>query len=191
MNNLKVSELLAFSLSIVLLTNGCVPAAVEPTQTDTSSQSANTVEANIPLPTDVKHTMAEVEELAGFDVREPKYLPTGVSLDYATYQKSPSPYVTLQFKIVHETYGDMGAFFQIVQEAQEVAPPDTISCGQAADGCEVISIDDIPVVYRLNPGGTEGMDWFADGFSFHLLRTAGEPNKVYKDELVSVVASMK
>ena len=191
MKDSRVSELLALSLSIVLLMNGCVPAAVQPAHTDTSIQPADTLEANMPLPTDVQHTIAEVEELAGFDVKEPTYLPTGVSLDYAAYEKSPNPYVTLQFKIVHETYGDMGAFFQIVQEAQEVAPPDTISCGQAVNGCEIISVGDMPVVYRLNPAGTEGLDWYANGFSFHLLRTAGEPNKVYKDDLVNVVASMK
>jgi hypothetical protein len=50
---------------------------------------------------------------------------------------------------------------------------------------------DMQVVYHLNPAGPEGLDWYEDGFAFRLLRTAGEPNKVYKEELVHVVASMK
>ena len=85
----------------------------------------------------------------------------------------------------------MGPFFQITQEPQTEARPDTTSCGNVTQGCEVLSINDMTVVYRLNPGGTEGLDWYADGFAFHLLRTAGEPDKVYKDELVKVVESMK
>jgi hypothetical protein len=44
------------------------------------------------------------------------------------------------------------AFFQIVLEAQEGVPPDVISCGQAVNGCEIISVGDMPVIYRLNPG---------------------------------------
>jgi hypothetical protein len=47
------------------------------------------------------------------------------------------------------------------------------------------------VVYRQSPAGPEGLDWYADGFVFRLLRTAGEPTKIYKDELVKVVESMK
>ena len=77
----------------------------------------------MPLPTDVPYTIAEVEELAGFDIKEPTYLPMGVSFDYATYQKSPYPNTTLHFKLVHETYGEMGAFFQIVQAPQAEASP--------------------------------------------------------------------
>lgn len=136
-------------------------------------------------------TIAEVEGLAGFDIREPAYLPAGVSFDFATYQDSPTPIAILHFKIVHETYGDMGSFFQITQEPKTDAPPDTISCGKTVEGCEVLSMGDMQVVYHLNPAGPEGLDWYEDGFAFRLLRTAGEPNKVYKEELVHVVASMK
>jgi hypothetical protein len=187
--------LLAFSISMALLINGCAPAStpssVEPLQTKPSPQPANTLEADAPIPTDVPHTIAEIEELAGFDVREPAYFPTGVSFDFASYQKTPSPNVVLHFKLVHETYGDMGAFFQIMQEPQIEAPPDTISCGEIPEGCEVLQIGAIPVVYHLNPAGTEGLDWYTAGFLFRLLRTAGEPNKIYKDELIKVVGSMK
>jgi hypothetical protein len=45
----------------------------------------------MPLATDGQYTIAEVEGLAGFDVKEPTYLPEGVSFDHATYQTSPSP----------------------------------------------------------------------------------------------------
>jgi hypothetical protein len=191
---LTVSEFLVLSISMVLFMNGCVPAStpvsVEPRQTDISSQSTNTLEVNTLLPTDVPHTMAEVEELAGFDVKEPTYLPTGVSFDYATYQKSPHPSVTLHFKLVHETYGDMGAFFQIVQEPQAETSPNPAVCGVSGKDCEIVQIGDMAVKYRLS-APTESLMWDADGFSFQLLRTAGEPNKIYKDELLKVVGSMK
>jgi hypothetical protein len=131
-----------------------------------------------------------VEELAGFDVKEPTYLPKGVLFDFVTYRESPSPYVTLHFKIIHEQYGDMGGFFQIMQEPRTEAPAGTVSCGETTDGCEILQISDVRAVYRLNAGGTEGLDWYSDGFAFRLLRTAGEPNKIYKDELVKVVGSM-
>lgn len=194
MKNLTRSEFLALSICMVLLMNGCTsaatPASVEPLQTDVSSQPANTPEADIPLPTDVNHTVAEVEKLAGFDVKEPTYLPKGVSFDFATYQESPNPSVTLHFKIVHETYGDMGAFFQIVQEPQAEASPNPAACGDSSNECEIVQIGDLPVEYRLTTP-TESLMWNLDDFSFHLLRTAGEPNKIYKDELLKVVSSMK
>jgi hypothetical protein len=195
MKNSIHPALLVFSISIALLINGCAPAStpssVEPLQIKPSPQPANTLEADMPIPTDVPHTISEIEELAGFDVKEPAYFPAGVSFDFASYQKTPSPNVVLHFKLIHETYGDMGAFFQIMQEPQAEAPPDTVSCGEILEGCEVLQIGSIPVVYHLNPAGTEGLDWYADGFSFRLLRTAGEPNKIYKDELIKVVGSMK
>jgi len=43
----------------------------------------------------------------------------------------------------------------------------------------------------LDLNGLNGLDWFNDGVAFRLLRTAGEPNKVYKDELMKVVDSMQ
>ena len=186
---------LAFSLCIILLANACSPTPtsvpVEPLPANTVSQPANTLEADMPLPTDTHHTIAEVEELTGFDIKQPTYSPAGVSFDFATYQKTPSPNVVLHFKMIHETYGDLGAFFQIIQEPQTKAPADTVSCGEPREGCEVLQIGNTPVVYRLNAGGTEGLDWYADGFSFRLLRTAGEPNKIYKDDLIKVVESMQ
>lgn len=185
---LLVSVLLATALS----TGSCGTAhkdAVSPANTpETNSQPEQT--ENRPL------TVPEVEKLAGFDIKEPSYLPDGVSLDFATYQKVPSPNVTSHFKIVHEQFGDMGQFFQIMQEPQTQAPSDTVSCAEAATGCEVIQIGDVPVVYHLyaseNQGvATEGLDWYANGFVFRLLRTAGEPNKIYKNELLKVVDSLK
>jgi hypothetical protein len=185
---LLVSVLLATALS----TGGCGTAhkdAVSPASTsETNSQPEQT--ENRPL------TVPEVEKLAGFDVKEPSYLPDGVSLDFATYQKVPSPNVTSHFKIVHEQYGDMGQFFQIMQEPQTQAPPDTVSCGETATGCEAIQIGDVPAVYRLNSSGdkgpsTEELNWYENGFAFRLLRTAGEPNKIYKEELLKVANSLK
>lgn len=185
---LLVSILLAAALS----TGGCATAqkkAPPPAGLpDANSQPEQTENQLLTVP--------EVEKLAGFDVKEPSYLPDGVSLDFATYQKMPSPNVTLHFKIVHEKYGDMGPFFQIVQEPQPQAPPKAVSCGEAATGCEAMQFNNLPVVYRLNSSGndgpsTEGLNWYQDGMAFWLLRTAGEPNKIYKEELLKVVGSLK
>lgn len=179
-------------LTVVVLANiparnvDVLPASIEPPKTD---QPANALEANIPLPTDVSYTISEVEKVAGFDVREPTYLPTGVFFDHATYQSSPNPRVTLYYKLVHETYGDMGIFFQIVQEPQAEASSNPTACGVTGSDCELIPIGNIFVNYRLT-SPTESFLWDMNGFSFSLLRTAGEPNKLYKDELIKVIESM-
>jgi DNA-binding CsgD family transcriptional regulator len=167
-----------------------LPASFESNQTVISSQPVNIPEANIPLPTDVPHTLSEVEKLAGFDFKEPTYLPTGVFFDHAIYRKSPYPHVILYYKLVHETYGDLGAFFQIVQAPQVEVPPNPTACGLTGSDCEIIPIGDVMVKYRLT-SPTESLIWDMNGFSFNLLRTAGEPNKIYKGELLKVIESMK
>lgn len=167
----------AFSILMLILVGGCSPAS--------------TSEASTPPSESTNSDIANAEKLAGFDVKEPTYLPKGVSFDSVTYQSTPNPYVILQFKLKHETYGDLGNFFQIMQELQSEAPPDVLSCGANTEGCEVLQINNLSAVYHQNPAGPEGLDWYADGFVFHLLRTAGEPNKTYKDELIKVVESMQ
>ena len=188
------SIFLVFNMLVILLISSCAPASTpastEPPQSNTSSQPATPPDVSVPLPTDVHYTVAEVEELAGFDVKEPAYLPKGVSFEFAAYQKAPHPNVTLHFKIVHETYGDLGAFFQIVQEPQAEALPNPAACGATGNGCEALQVGDLAVKYYLTTP-TESLMWDADGFSFQLLRTAGEPNKIYKDELLKVVRSME
>lgn len=185
-NNLSHS--FVFAMLTILLLSGCMsttpPSSIAPTQVDIS-QSATAPNSGLPLPTDTPYTITEVEKLAGFDVKEPTYLPDEVFFDFATYQKPPYPNVTLNFK-----YGDRGRFFQIVQEPQEGALPNPTACGVNGDECEILQIGNISVKYRLTPP-TEFLMWDVDGFSFHLLRTAGEPNKIYKDELLKVVESMK
>jgi hypothetical protein len=136
-----------------------------------------------------------VEELGGFHVLEPGYLPAGVSLDFASFEEIPAPAAVLHFNFVHEQYGNMGALFQIRQEPQTEAPPAALSCGEATEGCEVLHAGDVPVVYRLYESGdgasTESLEWYAGGAFFRLHRTAGEPNKIYKEELLKVLESMK
>ena len=153
------------------------------------TQPANTSAPNIPLPTDIPYTISEVERAAGFDVQEPAYLPAGASFDHAAYQNSPRPRVTLHYKFVHETYGDMGAFFQIVQEPQAAESPDPAACGATGSECQIIPVGEVAVYYRLT-SPTESLFWDANGFSFSLLRTAGEPEKIYKDELLKIVEGM-
>jgi hypothetical protein len=136
--------------------------------------------------------LAQAEKAAGFELHEPGFLPEGVSLDFVVFQPSPSPSLLLQYKIVHPEYGDRGAFFQILVAPQAAAPADTTGCPTGPDGsCEVLQNGDQVIVYHLYAGGTEGLDWFQDGLAFRLLRTAGEPGKVYKDDLLKVVESMK
>jgi hypothetical protein len=167
-----------------------ITGSIESPQTDIPFQTANTPEGNMSLPTDIPLTIAEVEHLTGFDVKEPTYLPTGVSFEYATYQTSPYPRAILYYKFNHEVFGEMGTFFQIVQELQAESLPNSTICGPSGNECETLQIGDIFVKYRLT-SPTESMTWDMDGFSFNLLRTAGEPNKVYKEELLKVVGSMQ
>jgi hypothetical protein len=185
-NNLL--NLLAFTTLTILLSNGCMPITpatpIVPSQTDTP-QPTTAPELDTPLPTDTPYTIAEVEKLAGFDVKEPTYLPNEVSFAFATYQKLPDPTVTLYFN-----YGDRGVFFQIVQELQKGALPNSDACGANGNECEALQVGNATVNYRLTTP-TESLTWNVDGFSFYLLRTAGEPNKIYKDELLKVVESMK
>jgi hypothetical protein len=46
-----------------------------------------------------------------------------------------------------------------------------------------------PVVYQFS-GASERLSWQSNGFFFSLFRSAGEPGKVYKDELLRIVESM-
>lgn len=189
------SAFLAFSLSVILLISGCAPAltpvALEASQTNTPPATRPPESSALPeqLSNDDPHTIAEVEELAGFDVREPTYLPQGVFFEFATYQETPYRGVTLYFKFIHEQYGDMGRFFFITQEPEVGANPDPVACGVNNDACETLQIGSLPVKYRGEE--TETLMWQTDGFSFHLHRVAGEPNKIYKDELMKVVGGLK
>ena len=195
------SVFLVFVASMVLLMSGCAPASTfvlpAPSQTNTPRPTSMPQHPNTPESSALSeqiiredpHTIAEVEELAGFDVKEPTYLPQGVSFEFATYQETPYRGVTLYFKFVHEQYGDMGRFFMITQEPEAGANPDPVACGVNNDACETLQIDSLPVKYRGEE--TETLMWQTDGFSFRLHRVAGEPNKVYKEELVKIVGSMK
>ncbi len=189
------TTLLILAIWLAMIDSACTSAPTQasevPIQANTVSQPVKLPEATQPPSTDGLLSVEDVEKLAGFDVIEPVYLPSGVSYQTAVFQNSPSPIVILQYKLVHEQFGEMGAFFQITQEKITQAPADMISCGEQTDGCEILKIGELSVVYRLNPAGPEGLDWFSDGVAFRLLRTAGEPNKVYKDELMKVVDSMQ
>lgn len=156
------------------------PASVTP---------VNTSAPDVPSPTEIPYTLVEVEQVAGFDVQEPAYLPNGVSFDHAVYQKSPRPRVTLYYKLIHETYGDMGTFFHIVQEPQASGSQDPAACGTTGSECEIIPVGEVTVYYRLT-SPTEFLFWDLNGYSFSLLRTAGEPEKNYKEELLKVVEGM-
>lgn len=158
---------------ILLLVCSCTPVAVKPT--------TNTLEANLPLPTSAPYTISEVESLAGLDVQEPTYLPENVFFDYATYENQS---VTLYFN-----FGERGRFFQITQTLQEDAIPNPTACGVSGDECETIKVGDIDVNYRLT-APTETLTWESNDFSFQLFRMAGEPDKIYKDELIKIIASM-
>lgn len=191
--------LLGFTIAMMFLASGCTanPASVSPEPAGTNPPLPTEVLGSTSLPETLPAgpmNLPEIEKVAGFDVQEPAYLPEGVYFDSAIYQEAPHPSVALQFNLVHQQYGDVGRFFLITQEQQDGALSAPDSCG---NDCETLQIGDTPVKYRLNksadnPGAdTEMLTWESAGFSFQLLRTAGEPNKTYKDELLKVVGSMK
>jgi hypothetical protein len=191
------SVFLSLCILMVLLSTGCASASTPAAPVSDQEATQPSVDASQANPdpeqpqTPKQYTIQEVEKLTGFTVKEPTYLPAGVSFEYATYEEVPAPSVVLYFKIIHEQFGDMGTFFQIRQEQNTSAPADTASCTGYTEGCEVLQLNNVPVVYNSYAGGTEGLSWFSDGISYRLLRTAGEPNKVYQDELVKVVESMQ
>lgn len=182
------SILLVFSLLTIFWINGCAPASPmsPPELAVPAEQSVDNAQG----------TITEVEEFVGFNVLLPTYLPAGASLDFASFEPAPSPATVLHFKFVHERYGDLGPFFEIRQEAQTDASPASLSCG-GGEGCELVPLGEIPVLYHLyaSPAGegqsTESLEWYADGFAFRLHRMAGEPNKLYKEDLLKVVESMQ
>jgi hypothetical protein len=132
-------------------------------------------------------SIADAETLSGFDVKEPAFLPADVAFYYATYEPSPYQGVTLYFLSLQ--HPDMGSFFHISQYVE--APPFFMaSCGELpSSSCEVLETDSLHVVYQhFNP--TEQLDWSAGGFYFSLFRNAGEPGKIYKDELLQVIGNL-
>lgn len=172
---MKKINLTSLSIILVLFLNGCTNASVE-------SQVEAMPEANESTST---NSILEIENMAGFDIKEPTYLPEQVFFDTATYENQ---IVTLYFN-----FGERGGFFHITQVPVNKAIPNPNACGVSSDECETIQVGDIEVNYRVNPPmetPTETLMWEANGFSFQLFRTAGEPNKIYKDELIKVVQSM-
>ena len=141
------------------------------------------------LDPDCLHTIADVEKLTGFDVPFPTYLPQDVAFYFATYQKTPSQIVTLNF--LHQQHADMGSFFRIVQQTED--PLFSSSCdASSSNKCETLQIGDKSIVYVLTEDGrTEQLAWQANGFFFSLFRNAGEPGKIYKDELLKIINSLQ
>jgi len=134
------------------------------------------------------HSATDAEELAGFDVKEPSYLPPDVAFYFASYDESTDPVVVLRF--LHLKHSNMGSFFQIEQYTK--APSFYMeSCeGLSDETCEVLQVGTLSVVYQFfDP--TERLDWFEDGVYFSLFRNAGDPGKIYKDELLKVIESMR
>ena len=208
MKRISQPAFLGFMISIILWLGACTANA--------TPVSPERFATTIPLPTDMVQptslpatdilpetasaappNLLDIEKQVGFDVQEPVYLPEGAYLGSATYQEVPHPGVTLQFNLVHPQYGDVGRFFQITQEPRTGALSYPVACGVDGKDCETLKIGELLVSYRLNrstdnPGAdTELLMWENGGFSFQLLRTAGEPNKIYRDELLKVVGSLK
>ncbi len=150
--------------------------------------TGNSTHAADELDPECLRSIVDVEKMTGFNVKEPAYLPKDVSFYFATYEKAPGPVVILRF--YHEQHRDMGSFFQISQQL-EASPFHMTTCAESSsDVCEILQIGSTSVVYQYS-GSTEQMDWYTDGFYFSLFRNAGEPGKIYKDELVKVIDSLK
>jgi hypothetical protein len=146
----------------------------------------NSTHAVDELDPDCLHSISDAEKMADFDIQEPTYLPNDVSFYFATYQTSTSPAVTLNF--LHEEHRDMGRFFQIVQ-TQDSTFFVTSCDSSSSDVCEMLQVGNTPVVYQFS-GASEQLSWQSNGFFFSLFRNAGEPGKVYKDDLLRIVESM-
>lgn len=95
MNGMMPLKTIMLWMILVIVMTGCTsgstPESAGPVQTDTSSQAPNTREADTPLPTDAPYTFVEAEKLAGFDVKEPTYLPTGVPSNLQRFKNRPIP----------------------------------------------------------------------------------------------------
>ena len=132
-------------------------------------------------------SIQDAETLSGIDVKEPAYLPADAAFYYAAYDPVAFPGVTLYY--LHQQHPDMGSFFHISQYVE--APPFFMtSCGDLpGTSCEMVNAGSIQVVYQyLNPA--EQLDWSDGGYFFSLFRNAGEPGKIYKDDLLKVAESM-
>lgn len=95
--------------------------------------------------------------------------------------------MTLLF--LHDEHPDMGRFFQII-EAKGKSPFFTESCEGLDNPCETIRVGSTAVVYQTL-GTNEQLDWESNGIFFSLFRSAGEPGKLYKDDLLKVVEGLK
>jgi hypothetical protein len=134
------------------------------------------------------HSAAEAEKLAGFKVKMPDYFPENVAFYYATYEKAPANVVTLFF--YHKEHANMGSFFQINQGKD--APVFFVkSCAEVTENaCEALKLGTTPLIYQRFER-TEQLDWSVDGYYYSLLRNAGSPGMVYKDEMLKVAGSLK
>jgi len=111
------TTLLILAIWLALIVSACTSEQTSvsemPIQANTVSESAELPEATLLPSTEGILSVVDVEKLAGFDVKEPAYLPSGVSYQTAVFQNSPSPLVILQYKLVHEQFGEMGSFFHL------------------------------------------------------------------------------
>jgi hypothetical protein len=130
-------------------------------------------------------SVADASRAAGFEVQSPASLPADTAFYYAALDESG---VVLHF--YNLKHAAMGSFFRISQ-SPAASPAFLADCGDlASPACEELQAGSTPVVYQyFNP--TEQLDWSAGGMYFSLFRNAGEPGKIYKDDLLKVVASMQ
>ncbi len=133
-------------------------------------------------------SVADVETLTGMDIREPTALPENMAFYYATYEKETDASVILHY--YHEQHPDMGDFFRISMDGDPFPFALSTCDDSTAEVCEVIPDGTSAIVYQYyNP--TEQLDWEMDGVFYSLFRNAGEPGKIYKEELLGVINSMK
>ena len=133
-------------------------------------------------------SVADVEKLTGIDIKEPSYLPENVVFYYATYEEETDSSIILHY--YHDQHPDMGDFFRISQDSEPFPFSITTCDDTSAEACEVLQSGTVPVVYQYyNP--TEQLDWMMDGVYYSLFRNAGEPGKVYREDLMSIINSMK
>ena len=89
------TTLLILAIWLAMIDSACTSAPTQasevPIQANTVSQPVKLPEATQPPSTEGLLSVEDVEKLAGFDVIEPAYLPSGVSYQTAVFQNSPKP----------------------------------------------------------------------------------------------------
>ena len=180
-----------------------IPATATPEPgTPTSVPATSTPEPGTPTPDpssilDTNLTVKEVEQLAGFSVREPAWLPGILAFSGASFE--PGHHIARIFYIYADTNG-------LVLREEPIKSSDTCElCGLVGASAEVQTVqigtasgEYVEGVWKLTDKGPvwepdpylKTLRWQADGMAYELV-FMGPPDVVTKDDLIAIAASIK